>query len=467
MRRILALAATVVLLAFGAVGASAQEGNFQRDTMIPGGDYDKFEITGPGGARTCAEACARDPRCQAWMMIRATNSCRLKATARAPIPNPCCVSGLKPAAFGSGGGGGKQEACAAYAREAVDAHDKSVQLDCDVVGDRWSANFKEHYAWCLRSPRGATDEETAFRADELKQCERLASRGRGGLCEHYERVTAVQVETNRKARCGFGAGADKERWSDNLQLHRRVCDRAPNKIASQEVSVREDQLAECFDRAGQTEAACTGYAEDAVKQFQVALDNRCNVTESRRWSTSKPRHYAWCLSASDGQRREETAARQTEVKSCIQAASLRKTCQEYADVAVSQSIKNERQKCGFRGVRWSKYGEDHLDFCLGANDAERRAEQVGRERDLRQCADRDVVDEDCDRFAKRAVRANEINDEQNCGLVDRVIWSSNYRRHYDFCSSATFEEREDQIRQRRRGIRQCSNSKGFEITLEF
>ncbi len=466
MRLVNTIAMAFAALALGCGAARAlDESTFQTDTMIQGGDYDSFKVEGSRPARACAEACERDPRCLAWTFIRQVGQCRLKREAGQTVGNKCCVSGFKEVTAPAGGGGSKQEFCAEYARQAAEANDENQQQGCDLQGDRWTSNYKDHYAWCIRSPRAAADDEADQRVAELGECKKQTSKGAKGLCDHFARLSMVQVDSNSKAKCGFPD--DGGRWSTNVRAHLKACERAPNQIPQREIPIRESLLDQCFQNAGRNERACTDYATAAVAAFQKGVDNNCEFSESRRWNASKTRHYSWCLDASEGQRKAETAARIDEVSQCVQRAALRKECELYSEGAISQALRNERQRCGFRGVSWSKYSDDHFDFCMSASDGDRRAEETKRDRDLKQCERKVVVDEECDIFAKRAVKANDVAEDKDCRLTDSDLWSSNYKQHYQFCLESNYEERQSQQQLRRRQLRQCGFTRGFKVEIEF
>jgi hypothetical protein len=466
MRLVKLLAMAFAALALGFGTASAQDDTFQADTMIQSGDYDSFKVEGGSRpARACAEACERDPRCQAWTFIRPVGQCRLKSNPGEAVANKCCVSGYKEVKAPAGGSASKQEFCAGYAEAAVEANDRNREQGCGLRGDRWTSNYKDHYAWCIRSPRAAVDDEADQRDAEISECRQQASIGAKGVCDHYARISMVQVDTNAKAKCGFGA--DDPRWATSATVHVRACERAPNQVPGREIPYREALLDQCFQNAGRSERACNDYAVAAIAAFQKAVDNNCEFGESRRWNGSKQRHTAWCLDASEQQRAAETKARSDEVGQCIRLAQQRKDCEAYAGTAIAQALRNERQRCGFRGVTWSKYTDDHYDFCMQANAGDRDAEAARRDRDLKKCEQKEVVDEECDTYATRAVRLNDLAEEKDCRLTGRDLWSSNRRQHYQFCLESNYEERRELQQQRRRQIRQCAFQRGFTISIDI
>jgi len=91
-------AATLLLSFYVALAASdavvAQTG-FDR----PGGDYSSMPIRS-GDPAACAAACDRDKRCRAWSFsypetIKDVATCWLKDKVLPPVPNSCCVAGIR------------------------------------------------------------------------------------------------------------------------------------------------------------------------------------------------------------------------------------------------------------------------------------------------------------------------------------------------------------------------------------
>ena len=81
----------------GQKATSTNEQNVDR----PGRDYKNFDLTARSdNADTCKSACLADGKCKAWTFVKAgvqgpKPRCWLKTSAPPPIPNKCCVSGVR------------------------------------------------------------------------------------------------------------------------------------------------------------------------------------------------------------------------------------------------------------------------------------------------------------------------------------------------------------------------------------
>jgi hypothetical protein len=463
MRLPVLLAVLAALTLPFAAPVGAQELAIERNTMIRLGDYDRFEVTGPRAANACAEACERDPRCAAWTYIKVVSQCRLKSDPGQAVANDCCDSGYrtKPRDTGT-----RQAKCTDYARAAVRANEENLARRCGLEGDLWTSDFKAHFSFCMRVPAAATVDDAALRASEIDRCAKVVTVAAGGYCDHFARVGAAQIASAKKANCGFAS--PRGFWDADEASLRRQCERNPKEAIEVVLPANEKQLAACFATAGRSERTCKDYAKAAVTQYQASLDNGCGFAESRRWSGSEARHYSVCLALSPAQRTVEADARASEVADCVRAAAGRRLCREYAATAVAQAVRSSNQKCDLKGLEWSRYDEDHFDFCMRQGIAATKAVTVAREQELQRCERRQTADNDeCSRYANRAVKLNEINEQRNCGLRDRQLWSANYRYHYGYCLDSSFEDRQERQFQRRAAIRQCSQSRNFQIIFDF
>lgn len=463
LRRGAALLTMAFLLALPIDAAQAQQPGPFADTMIQWGDYDSFTIKGPRGIRACEEACQKDPRCRAWTFIKTVGQCRLKHDPGVAVANKCCVSGYKPEPTQAAGT--KQEYCADYARRAVTANDVNLQQSCGYKGSRWSEAYRDHYTYCLRVARSVSLDETTVREGEIARCTQTADTGRDSKCEHYARISLVQIETAKKGNCAVDP--KDLRWSNDERMHLKACQRAPNSVPEREIAYREGQLTACFENAGRREKVCTDYAEAAISQFTENIDNQCGFS-GPRWNANKARHYQWCLDARDQDRKTETETRSTMINECIEQARTRQQCDEYADTAVQAALHNVNRRCGLRGpgVRWSRYRDDHVEFCLNARQSARESEDTTRERELRRCRNQDERDVACDTYAKRSARLSELAEENNCGF-DGLEWSTDPIDHYEYCTGVNYQTRQIQLQEKRQQLRSCSNNRGFTLELQF
>ena len=459
------IAAGVIVLLSVAVGPSrafADDRGLMPDTMIQWGDYDQFQLPGPGGGRACAQACAHDPRCRAWTFIRPVSICRLKHAVGVAVPNPCCISGVKPDAD-IAEIGGKQGYCADYARRGIDAYNQNLSQGCQLRGPRWTPDFQAHYSWCMGVDRRAASAETDARAAEIARCTVSASEDSAAKCDHYARISTVQIDTARKAHCDVG---DKDRlWTGDAGALKAMCMRAPGRVLPADIETRETVLAACLASAGQSEAACGSYVEVALRQVQEATADSCGFV-GRTWTTSRAQHLQWCLDASPSARKAESDSRSQQIASCTQQAAKRKTCDDYTQTALQQSQGNDSQNCGFTGDNWSRYQDDHMGFCMQANDDQLRAETANRDAALQQCQARHYVNPECDEYAKHAVQLAEINQQRHCDN-DGDLWSLDYADQYKVCMQTNPGERRDSMIERRQAVHACSADHGFRLELGF
>jgi hypothetical protein len=466
MRWWVVLAAVVLALApigGGRAQAQSDEPEFQNDVMIQLGDYDSFKVPGRQGAESCAEACRRDPRCKAWTYIRPVEQCRLKHAVGVAVANKCCVSGIKDR---KAAGGSRQDFCADYASQAVSANDANLQQDCRLTGTRWTSDYRTHFSWCLRVNKAEAQQETELRGAEVVRCQRRADRSSTSLCDHYAQMTMIMINAQNRGQCDFNPA--NNRWKADRNFHLRACKAAPNRVPGAEFEIRQRQLSTCFERAGKEEEACVAFADDAVAHYDKAVEAQCEFAESRKWNSSKARHYVWCLEASQKEREELSFERDDEIAGCRRQAVLRKSCGVYAENAIEQAALNENERCGLKGEAWSKYKDDHISYCMQEGDraARRRADE--RQSELETCiAENNAQNEECQRYADRAVKLARVNEDKNCGNRDRRLWSTSSREHYDFCMRAKPGIRQETQQARRKAIQSCSLFRGFRLEIQF
>ncbi len=432
------------------------------ETFIMANDYDMFVIAGPRGGRACAEACANDARCQAWTYIRGPGQCRLKYAAGPSQKNACCVSGIKPPEV-IAEVGGKQGFCADYAKRAILASNQNLSQGCRLTGPRWNADFQGHYSWCMGVDRRASQDETDARAADVARCTVSATNETGPKCDHYVRVSTVQIESARKARCDLRA--DDRLWSGDAARMKDACQRAPGRVLNSDIAERERVLSACFGSAGQAELSCGAYADGAIKQVLQANANECGFS-GRSWTSSRAQHLQWCLDANPAARKAEADTRVSQLAACSLQVAKRKTCDDYAQSAMQQAQTNDSQNCGFAGPNWSRYSDDHAAFCMQATAAALGSETAKRDAALQQCQARNYVNPECDEYARRSVRVAQINQQRQCDY-DGPEWSLNYQDHYRFCSRNNPQERRDLMIARRQALWSCSSDRGFTLELGF
>lgn len=466
MRFWVLVAAMFALTAIGSETARAQidKPEQQRGIMLQSGDYDSFKIPGNRGPGACAEACERDPRCRAWTYVRPVEQCRLKFEVGVAVENNCCISGIKERAKSTDS---RQAFCADYASRAVSANDANLAQDCRLTGARWSTDYRTHFSWCLRVDREEAAQESELRSAEIVRCEKRADRSSKPLCDHYARMAMLMIAAGEKGNCAFELGKNN-RWVNDPAVQSRTCVGAPQRIPATEFEGRQRQLATCFERAGKEEEACTAFADQAVAQYDKAIEAQCAFDESRKWNSSKARHYVWCLDASAKEREDVSFERDDELAECRRVAAQRKACGEYAETAIEQASLNENERCGLRGDAWSKYKDDHVEFCMREGDRAAQRLADDRQGELESCiADNNARNQECESYAERAVRLARVNEDKSCGNRDRRMWSTNSREHYDFCMRAKPAIRQEMQQARRKAIQSCSLFRGFRLEIQF
>jgi hypothetical protein len=462
MKAGLATVLLALVVCLGAGAAYAQDRGLMPETIIQAFDYDSFVVAGPRGGRACAEACANDQRCQAWTFIRGPGQCRLKYGTGPVQKNACCISGIKPPELVADVGG-KPGFCADYAKRAIVAQNQNLSQACRLSGSRWTPDFQAHYGWCMGVDRRTSQVETDARTAEIARCTVTATDETGPKCDHYVRVSSVQIETARKANCAL-VGNDRL-WVGDAAKLKDACQRAPGRVLSGDIAQRESLLATCFAAAGQSEQACGTYADTAVKQVQQATRNECGFA-GRTWTSSRAQHLQWCLDASPVARKTEADTRVQQLAACSLQVARRKACDEYAQGATQQAVSNDTQNCGFAGANWSRYADDHVAYCMQANETQLRGETSKRDTALQQCQARNYVNPECDEYARRSVRVSQINSQRQCEY-EGPEWSLNYQDHYRFCTRNNLQERRDVMIMRRQALRACSTDRGFTLELGF
>lgn len=95
LMRIFMVTGTIFLMTLASVWADER---YMRDTDLPGGDYQHFEMPRHADAGNCADACRDDRRCRAWTFVERRHGekahCWLKEFVPDGRRNSRCVSGV-------------------------------------------------------------------------------------------------------------------------------------------------------------------------------------------------------------------------------------------------------------------------------------------------------------------------------------------------------------------------------------
>ena len=129
-------------------------------------------------------------------------------------------------------------------------------------------------------------------------------------------------------------------------------------------------------------------------------------------------------------------------------------CSRYAQNAARQADENLAKQCSYRGRLWHGDVGRYFDRCMRVRPALRRQERIARRDALEQCAaNKSRRNAACDLFASTAVKLNDSNRANNCGLRGRE-WNSNYDRQYSWCLNNP-RQRRNILETQRRDLSQC------------
>jgi hypothetical protein len=143
-------------------------------------------------------------------------------------------------------------------------------------------------------------------------------------------------------------------------------------------------------------------------------------------------------------------------------------CREYARDAVEQAERNERNRCGYSGPRWSNDRTGHFAWCMLFP---RQAEDENRARadDLRKCGGggdrrgggggREGKRANCDTYSSIAAVQADANDKYKCGYRGGE-WSNDKRGHFQWCMTNKREFALDEMRYRSQELQKCFNNLG-------
>ncbi len=119
-------------------------------------------------------------------------------------------------------------------------------------------------------------------------------------------------------------------------------------------------------------------------------------------------------------------------------------CDQYANTAISQYMKNMESACGFKGPAWSENYTNHYDWCMRVPRTQSDAGTKQREEDLANMCGAAQPSQPqgggtmsgpevrCDQYAKTAISQNQENISKGCGFGGSR-WNSDYNHHYKWC----------------------------------
>lgn len=135
----------------------------------------------------------------------------------------------------------KRARCDHYARTSVNQERSRVKAGCGFTNkDRWTANFKNHMNWCMRTPKRQIWREIDAREQELRRC--FAFEGpRSGPCHDYATTAISHFRKNIEKGCDLHG----ERWHNNYRRHFRWCKKVSSTSRRREIDKRRVTLKTC------------------------------------------------------------------------------------------------------------------------------------------------------------------------------------------------------------------------------
>jgi hypothetical protein len=151
----------------------------------------------------------------------------------------------------------EQQACQAYASEAVAQQKANARRGCGLGGGAWSEDFAAHFGWCLTADAGARASAMNARNQQLAGCvtaqaaaAEAAETAKKDACAGYAQAATQQQAQNLARQCGFAGGS----WSDDWSGHFQWCLGVDAALTRQEHDTRQFALGnECVQRVCTTE----------------------------------------------------------------------------------------------------------------------------------------------------------------------------------------------------------------------
>jgi len=145
-------------------------------------------------------------------------------------------------------------------------------------------------------------------------------------------------------------------------------------------------------------------------------------------------------------------------------------CDQYANTAISQYMKNMESACGFKGPAWSGNYSNHYEWCMKVPRTQSDAGTKQREDDLaNRCAGTQPSQPEgggtmsgpevrCDQYTKSAISQNQENISKGCGFGG-PRWNSDYNHHYKWCVNVPKQFADFETSERDKEIKGCSGTR--------
>ncbi len=293
-------------------------------------------------------------------------------------------------------------------------------------------------------------------------------RGGGGdksqRCSDYAVRVIDLYSKSLKNKCFF----EDKAWDNKFKNHYRFCMSKPFSTVEKDLKAKRVLLAQCRKGEWQLDRICSAYARQSVAQNRMNLTHRCGFTNRKRWSSSFSKHYDWCSNHSRFDRRHKLDKRKDYLAACIHRGGGRysKTCDGFAKMAVKDVAKAAKLKCNFSGREWSGRYKDHYQWCLNADNLQRRSEVRARNKAMKRCqksggnkSRRGVI---CDHFARLSAEQSRSESQYNCGLRSPIWKLADIGNLKKWCLKVAPTVRKRRFRQREEQLEGCFERFGSE-----
>ena len=117
------------------------------------------------------------------------------------------------------------------------------------------------------------------------------------------------------------------------------------------------------DQAKTKDQFCKDYATTALEAWKENESRKCGYS-GEGWGSDYQSHYVWCIMGSNS---DLVPAK---IKSLREALEKCRTCEQYANTAVSQNKVNVGQSCGYKGPAWDSDYNNHFKWCMAGQNVQ-------------------------------------------------------------------------------------------------
>jgi PAN domain len=300
-----------LIVAFAPLGqAFAADDN----TLRIGGDYKFLKLREGAAPSECRRACEKDVSCRAWTFIKQRTKNRDGINLNL---GPDLNIGF----------GGRREV---------------IPPQCRL---KHTVGPKHDNECCVSGVKRVVERRRPRKAEQ---------------CADYAEKSLEQQDINLSRHCGYRGN----RWHTNYRTHYKWCMDSSNRRRDKETEVRVEQLRQCNDDRRVRNQACDRYASTAMELIEQAGKNDCR-TSNGSWEKEHNRVYEWCLDNRPAKRRQVLQDAQAKLASCIRRGGGERVerCDTYAENALEQVSRANKNDCRTRGQTWSTSFKVHYKAC--------------------------------------------------------------------------------------------------------